>query len=148
MRKWIVEYLRQSGSRGYKITRFNPTFYLQIYQFTLYGVGVRCDGGRFSVRCPFIEKSMPRPIPSDVDLYFLYYWVICLTKCLHELHEISCQVLSVTASRSVHHKGELPSWIRGDSCGCVRVPGTVVFVVISVAELCVLVSCDLSVYLL
>ena len=64
MRKWMVEFLRKF--MVIKLLEFiapNQSFYLgaklhQINEFilNLHCVGIRCDGGRFSVHSQFIEK--------------------------------------------------------------------------------------------
>ena len=63
-RKHVTKYkniIRNSESHGDKILWVNSVRITKLfYQCTifLYGVAVRCDGGRFSVLSPFIEKSM------------------------------------------------------------------------------------------
>ena len=63
MRKWMVEFLRNFLNRSIKIARVKLIFgaksiNLPLFTLILYGFGVRCDLGRFSVLSPFIVKSM------------------------------------------------------------------------------------------
>ena len=62
MRKWMVEFLRKIENRGIKIARVNSilntkSINLVIY-FNFVWCWVRSVGRGFSVRSPFIEKSM------------------------------------------------------------------------------------------
>ena len=59
----MIEFPRKFENRGIKIARVNSilitkSMNLQLFTVMLYGVGVCCDLGRFSVHSPFIEKSM------------------------------------------------------------------------------------------
>ena len=54
MRKYLVEFLRKSWSRGDKIVPVNSIRITKSINLILYGVEVRCDRGRFSVRSPLI----------------------------------------------------------------------------------------------
>ena len=80
MRKWMIEFHRKFENRNIKIalvTRFlsaNLSIYNYVFVLNLYGLGVRCDLGRFSVLSPFVEKSMV----LCVYIYTIHvYYYIC-----------------------------------------------------------------------
>ena len=98
MRKWMIEFLRKFEYRGIKIALVNlilitKSINLLFFALILYGVGVCCDRRRFSVHCPFIEKSMTEHTKFHrqqtlltKSLNFIYFTVRCST-----MYDISVQ---------------------------------------------------------
>ena len=72
MRKLLIEFLIKFENHDIKIARVNSilmtkSINLQFFTLILFGVGVRCDRRRFSVRSPFTEMSMDQVILLNLN---------------------------------------------------------------------------------